>query len=361
MPFVIPTGSMQPTLHGINYYYSGQKLEDKLLSPIEKPSKIRRGLEALYYGRSYVDTPLLNLKNPIETTNTLDIVTNLLGLPFLQNFVTLYEDDKKIFFPGIVDTLRAAVYNADSQKNQHIKGHVEVGDFLLVNRWSYYFKKPRRGDIVVFSTSSLKYRNENLRGVFYVKRLVGTGGDTLRIDKENQTWLKTENSTKFEKIQIIEPRLKKLFSKRNGYKGHSTRELKLQKSSLAIKGKIYEAYFCEQQIFIKENNEFIALYPDYPWNSYKLKILKDNIISLTGKTDTFHFKEKSFNNYYLFKYKQDNGYKITINNKYDEYSIPQGHYFTLGDNTYNSLDSRFWGVVPQKELVGKPIFVFLAF
>jgi signal peptidase I len=127
-------------------------------------------------------------------------------------------------------------------------------DRVLANRFIYHFRKPRRGEIIVFHTPPLAQQKCGSGGTF-VKRLIGLPGETIE-EKSGSIYIDGK--------KLIEP-------------------------------------------YIKADR-------------------RDSESQILGKTGPYH--------------------------------IPQGDYFFMGDNRIQSCDSREWGPVPRKNIIGEVFAVY---
>jgi signal peptidase I len=67
----------------------------------------------------------------------------------------------------------------------------------------------------------------------------------------------------------------------------------------------------------------------------------------------------------FWKSQEDNQFPFRENCRYSAEGVackvPPGHYFMMGDNRDNSLDSRYWGFVPDENIVGRAFFIWMNF
>jgi len=215
-----------------------------------------------------------------------------------------------------------------------------VGDFLLVTKFTYGattprnvpftdirlpywklpgFKDPEKGDIIVFDFPGDKDELESREVVNYIKRCVGLPGDT---------------------IQVID---KKLYV--NG----------------AIfpdpPGALYD------KINRPTNFANPRIYPKgAPWN-------EDNYgpIRVPKKGDKIQITDKNFDQWRMFVLKEghqlqiDPAKQVTSDGKAlpnNEYIVERNYLFMMGDNRNNSLDSRFWGFMPEDNIVGQAFMLY---
>lgn len=189
-PFRIPTGSMQPTLNGI----IGTPL------PEEKwPSFPVRMWEKVMRGRSYVklvndeDRHIAGSEKGPFGRDLRD--TQLLH--FFSRGEMRFTDSKPLRLPapinpclntGLLDTLRASSQNGWLLPKGAVlcEGTIDSGDLVLVDKVSYHFRKPKRGEVFVFDTIGIRGVHESGGGdqagaPHYIKRLCGVPGDSLSI------------------------------------------------------------------------------------------------------------------------------------------------------------------------------------
>ena len=204
-PFKIPTGSMQPTLFGVT--------SENLINRAD--AKIPTGLQRMkewFEGISYVDVKA-------KSNGTLESVSN--PLRFL-----IFNIKQTLRIGGVTQTIWLPPDCGSEQQNLRVRadleyGHayragqqviklkVQSGDHLFVDRLTYNFRKPTRGEIVVFQTAGIADPRMP-QNQFYIKRLVAVGGDRVQIGADRHLVINGQrldaSTAHFENVYSFDPK-----------------------------------------------------------------------------------------------------------------------------------------------------------
>jgi signal peptidase I len=215
--FKIPTGSMQSTLFGITHENFIDRPE------VQFPNAIQRFFTYWYRGLSHThvvaqDTGRFRI---IDEQPMRLLLFNLRQRFQIGNLV------HTIWFPPDSVFRRAGLSGPDGGPSPKIftrgedvmKLKVISGDYLFVDRVSYNFRRPKRGEIIVFETRGINH--PQISGDFYIKRLVAMGSEQVRIGNDRHLVINGKRldagTPHFEHVYSFDPKQQPAESR---YSGH---------------------------------------------------------------------------------------------------------------------------------------------
>jgi len=243
-----------------------------------------------------------------------------------------------------------------------MEGSLLVGDFLLANKFVYGirspdwigipytkagfkipffrtpgFRQPKQGDVVIF-----KYPQDDMLN--YIKRCVAVSGDSVEIRNEvlyvNGQVFPNPPKSKFIDHRILPENYQQqgIFPPGAG--------------NIDNYGPIYIPAKGDTFQFTESNR-------DKWFERFQLICYEGNKIKLNNGTVEELKIENQNQWYYIIRNHPPSDFSVNGQSLADApYTVSNKHYFMMGDNRDNSLDSRYWGTVPSRYIVGEGLIVY---